>query len=436
MQIQIFKGGREEFRNLLKTRFSRGSAEERELEEKVQSIVQRVRREGDRALLEYTEAFDGIRLQPEELLVTKEEAEEAFRETDPELIRIMKKAAENIRSFHEKQKRQSFLDAEKSGILLGQRITPLRRAGVYTPGGKAAYPSSVMMNLIPASVAGVKELIMVTPPIKGTKKIPPVTLVAASLAGVDKIYKIGGAQAVAALAYGTETIPRVDKIAGPGNIFVALAKKAVYGEVSIDSIAGPSEILVLADDTGRADFIARDLMSQAEHDERASAVLITNSERLAGEVQSLLEELVPSMPRHEILSASFRNHGAIVLTSSMEEAIEYANELAPEHLEIHTEDPFETMTEIQNAGAIFLGPYSSEPLGDYFAGPNHVLPTNGTARFFSPLGVDDFIKKSSLIYYSKKALREVHKDIEAFAHAEGLTAHEASIAIRFEGEEE
>ncbi|NBH70514.1 histidinol dehydrogenase [Clostridiaceae bacterium] len=401
-------------------------------EGRVREIVENVKNCGDEALLEYTKKFDGADMSADQLRVTEEEISQAFSQVDPSLLSVMKKSMENIRQYHEKQKQYSWFDSQPNGIILGQKVTPLASVGVYVPGGKAAYPSSVLMNIIPAKVAGVERIVMVTPPEKDGK-VNPVTLAAAHLAGVTDAYKAGGAQAIAALAFGTESIPRVDKIAGPGNIYVALAKKAVYGHVSIDSIAGPSEILVLADDGANPRYVAADLLSQAEHDELASAILVTTSMELAEKVSAEVEGFVQKLSRKEILEKSLENYGYILVADSMEDAIGTANQIASEHLEIVTKNPFEVMTKIRNAGAIFLGEYSSEPLGDYFAGPNHVLPTNGTAKFFSPLGVDDYVKKSSIIYYSKEALEPVHKDIEAFAQAEGLTAHANSVRVRFEG---
>ena len=382
----------------------------------------------------WVEFDSGVRLDGATIQVTEEEIQEAYESMDPSLLDVMRKSMENIRVYHEKQKRNSWFDSSPEGIILGQKVTPLKRVGVYVPGGKAAYPSSVLMNVIPARVAGVDEIIMVTPPGKDGR-VSPVTLAAAKVAGVDRIYKVGGAQAVGALAFGTESVPRVDKIVGPGNIYVALAKKAVYGYVSIDSIAGPSEILVLADETASPRYVAADLLSQAEHDELASAILVTTSPALAEEVSRQTDEFLKTLSRADIIRKSLENYGYILLADSMEEAIEAANEIASEHLEIQTAQPFEVMTKIRNAGAIFVGPYAGEPLGDYFAGPNHILPTNGTARFFSPLSVDDFIKKSSVISYSREALQKVHQDVETFAKAEQLTAHANSIHVRFEEEE-
>ena len=390
-----------------------------------------VRARGDEALFEYTKKFDEAELSADNIRVTQAEIQEALSQVDPNLLAVMKKSMKNIREYHEKQKQYSWFDSKPNGTILGQKVTALSSVGVYVPGGKAAYPSSVLMNIIPAEVAGVEKIVMVTPPGKDGK-VNPVTLIAAHLAGATEVYKVGGAQAIAALAFGTKSIPRVNKIVGPGNIFVALAKKAVYGHVSIDSIAGPSEILVLADETANPRFVAADLLSQAEHDELASAILVTTSMELAEKVSAEAEAFVQKLSRKAILEKSLENYGYILVADSMEDAIETANAIASEHLEIVTKNPFEVMTKIQNAGAIFMGEYSSEPLGDYFAGPNHVLPTNGTAKFFSPLGVDDFIKKSSIIYYSREALEAVHTDIESFAEAEHLTAHANSVRVRFE----
>ena len=397
----------------------------------VQEIVDDVRARGDEALFEYTKKFDGAELSADNIRVTQAEIQEALSQVDPGLLAVMKKSMKNIREYHEKQKQYSWFDSKPNGTILGQKVTALSSVGVYVPGGKAAYPSSVLMNIIPAEVAGVEKIVMVTPPGKDGK-VNPVTLIAAHLAGATEVYKVGGAQAIASLAFGTKSIPRVNKIVGPGNIFVALAKKAVYGHVSIDSIAGPSEILGLADETANPRYVAADLLSQAEHDELASAILVTTSMELAEKVSAEADAFVQNLSRKAILEKSLENYGYILVADSMEDAIETANAIASEHLEIVTKNPFEVMTKIQNAGAIFMGEYSSEPLGDYFAGPNHVLPTNGTAKFFSPLGVDDFIKKSSIIYYSREALEAVHTDIESFAEAEHLTAHANSIRVRFE----
>lgn len=399
----------------------------------VQEIVDTVRAKRDEALFAYTKKFDGAELTAETIRVTDEEIREAEALVAPELMAVMKRSMKNIRDYHQMQVRHSWFDSKPDGTILGQKFTALQSVGVYVPGGKAAYPSSVLMNIVPAEVAGVERIVMVTPPGRDGK-VNPVTLTAAHLAGATEVYKAGGAQAIAALAFGTESIPRVNKIVGPGNIFVALAKKAVYGHVSIDSIAGPSEILVLADETANPRWVAADLLSQAEHDELASAILVTTSRKLANEVSAQADALIKTLSRREILEKSLQNFGYILVAGDMEEAIGVVNEIAPEHLEIVTADAFEVMTKIRNAGAIFIGPYSSEPLGDYFAGPNHVLPTNGTAKFFSPLGVDDFVKKSSVIYYSRKALEPVSGDIISFAEAEHLTAHANSIRVRFEKE--
>ena len=401
-----------------------------EQQAKVDAIVADIRERGDEALFEYTERFDGVKLTADTVTVTEAEIKEAYDKIDPELLKVIRDAIKNIRDYHMLQKRASWFET-KDGIFLGQRILPIAKVGVYVPGGKAVLSSSVLMNVIPAKVAGVPEIIMVTPPQK-QGGLNPASVVAAVEAGVTKILKAGGAQAIAALAYGTESIPKVDKIVGPGNIFVALAKKAVYGSVGIDSIAGPSEILVLADETADPKYVAADLLSQAEHDELASAILVTTSEDLAEKVSAEVDRMTESLSRKEIIKKSLENYGCIFVAESMSDAVRAANEIASEHLEILTKDPFNTMTFIKNAGAIFLGPYSSEPLGDYFAGPDHILPTNGTAKFFSPLNVDDFVKKSSVISYSEEALKPVYKEIITFAEAEGLTAHANSIAVRFE----
>ena len=400
-------------------------------ENTVNEIIDSVRKNGDRAIFDYTLKFDKYALSEDNIKVTREEIEEAYTMLDAGLVEVIRKSAENIRAFHTKQLRNSWFDAKEDGTILGMKITPIARAGVYVPGGKAAYPSSVLMNVIPAKVAGVSEIIMTTPP-GADGKVNPGTLVAADIAGVDTIYKVGGAQAIAAMAFGTASIPKVDKITGPGNIFVALAKKAVYGYVSIDSIAGPSEILVLADETANPRYVAADLLSQAEHDELASAILITTSKELAEAVSEQVDLFTAELSRKEIITKSLENYGYILLAENMSDAIEAVNEIASEHLEILTSNPFEVMTRIKNAGAIFMGEYASEPLGDYFAGPNHILPTNGTAKFFSPVNVDDFIKKTSIISYSREALEKVHKDIETFAESEGLTAHANSVKVRFE----
>ena len=397
----------------------------------VQAIVDDVKENRDAAVFSYTRKFDGAQIDAGNVRVTEEEIAQAMAQVEPGLLNVMKKSMENIRRYHEKQLRNSWFDAQPDGTILGQKMTALESVGVYVPGGKAAYPSSVLMNIIPAEVAGVKRIAMVTPPGKDGS-VNPVTLTAAHLAGATEVYKVGGAQAIAALAFGTESIPRVNKIVGPGNIFVALAKKAVYGHVSIDSIAGPSEILVIADERANARYVAADLLSQAEHDELASAILVTTSMELAKEVSKEVDGFVEVLSRGEIIRKSLDNYDYILVVKTLEEAVKTANSIAPEHLEIVTANPFEVMTKIQNAGAIFIGEYSSEPLGDYFAGPNHILPTNGTAKFFSPLGVDEFVKKTSIIYYSREALEKAHRDIEAFAEAEHLTAHANSIKVRFE----
>ncbi|RZS92909.1 histidinol dehydrogenase [Cuneatibacter caecimuris] len=432
--MRILKLNEENKKNLLEDLLKRDPNHYTQYADAVQVIVDTVKAEGDRALFAYTEKFDHAIVTAENVRVTEDELQEAMDQVDPELVEVMKRALVNIRSYHEKQKRYSWFDTRPDGSILGQKITPLASVGVYVPGGKAAYPSSVLMNIVPAQVAGVSQIVMVTP-CNAQGKVNPVTLVAAHLAGATQVYKAGGAQAVAALAFGTESIPRVDKIVGPGNIYVALAKKAVYGHVSIDSIAGPSEILVIADETANPRYVAADLLSQAEHDELASAILVTTSQKLAEEVAGEVDQFLQELSRKEILEKSLENYGYILVVDSLQEAVDTANDIASEHLEIVTANPFEVMTKIRNAGAIFLGQYSSEPLGDYFAGPNHVLPTNGTAKFFSPLNVDDYVKKSSIIYYSKEALEPVHEDIIKFAEAEHLTAHANSIRVRFEGKE-
>lgn len=421
-------------KNLLEDLLKRSPNNYGQYEASVKEILDKVKEEKDAAVFAYTAKFDGAELTADTIEVTDAEIEEAYAQVDDTLLTVIRKAKDNIESYHAKQRQNSWFDSKPDGTILGQKITPLHRVGVYVPGGKAVYPSSVLMNVMPAKVAGVDEIIMVTPPGKNGK-VSPNTLVAAKEAGVDKIYKVGGAQAIAALAYGTESIPKVDKIVGPGNIYVALAKKAVYGHVSIDSIAGPSEILVVADETANPRYVAADLLSQAEHDELASAILVTTSEKLAHEVSDQVDGFLKELSRAEIISKSLDNYGYILLADTMEDVIDVANEIASEHLEIQTKNPFEVMTKIRNAGAIFIGEYASEPLGDYFAGPNHILPTNGTAKFFSPLSVDDFIKKSSIISYSREALQKVHKDIESFAKAEQLTAHSNSIHVRFEEED-
>ena len=429
--MKIIKLTNDTKKDILESLLKRSPNNYTQYEEAVNDIIENVRKNGDNAVFDYTQRFDRFQLTAENIKVTRAEIEEAYSQLNEELISVIRKSAENIRAFHAKQLRNSWFDAKPDGTILGMKITPIAKSGVYVPGGKAAYPSSVLMNVIPAKVAGVDEIIMTTPP-GANGKVNPGTLVAADIAGVDTIYKVGGAQAIAAMAFGTESIPKVDKISGPGNIYVALAKKAVYGHVSIDSIAGPSEILVLADETANPRYVAADLLSQAEHDELASAILITTSEELAEKVSAQVDVFVSELPRSQIMQSSLDNYGYILVAENMEDAIDAANEIASEHLEILTKNPFETMTKIRNAGAIFLGEYSSEPLGDYFAGPNHILPTNGTAKFFSPVNVDDFIKKSSIISYSREALEKVHKDIELFAESEGLTAHANSIKVRFE----
>ena len=398
----------------------------------VKEIVEDVKNRRDAALFAYTAKFDHAFLSADSVRITEQEKEEAMRAVGPELIRVMKRSMENIRAYHERQLQQSWFTTREDGVLLGQKVMPLDSVGVYVPGGKAAYPSTVLMNIVPARVAGVRKIVMVTPPGRDGK-VNPVTLAAAQLAGVTEAYKVGGAQAIAALAFGTESIPKVAKIVGPGNIFVALAKKEVFGYVSIDSIAGPSEIMVAADGTANARYVAADPLSQAEHDELACAILVTDSEELARKVNAEIDGFLPQLSRREIIEKSLKNYGHILVASDREEMFDIVNSIAPEHLEIQTANPLEDMARVKNAGAIFLGPYSSEPLGDYFAGPNHVLPTNGTAKFFSPLGVDAFIKRSSVIYYSKEALEKVHEDIELFARSESLTAHANSIHVRFDG---
>lgn len=433
--MRIVKLTEETKSNLLEDLLKRSPNSYGEYEGKVAEIVETVRRDRDKAVFDYTKRFDGADVNASNIRVTEEELRQAYEEADPSLVKVIQKALVNIRTYHEKQRQYSWFDSQPNGTLLGQKVMPLSKVGVYVPGGKAVYPSSVLMNVVPAKVAGVEKIIMTTPCNK-EGKVNPTTLVAANEAGADEVYKVGGAQAVAALAFGTESIPKVDKIVGPGNIYVALAKKAVYGFVNIDSIAGPSEILVLADETANPRFVAADLLSQAEHDELASAILITTSEELAEKVSKEVDQFTAVLSRKEIIQKSLANYGYILIAADLEEAIQTANEIASEHLEIVTKDPFHVMTKIKNAGAIFIGEYSSEPLGDYFAGPNHVLPTNGTAKFFSPLGVDDFIKKSSIVYYSREALEPIHKDIIQFAKSEQLTAHANSIKVRFEKQED
>ncbi len=431
--MRVLKINRENTKNILSDLLKRSPNNYDQYAGTVQGILDEVKEKGDEALFSYTEQFDHCQLTKDTVKVTPQEIQAAYEKVDASLVDVIRKSLVNIRAYHEKQKRNSWFDAKPDGTILGQKMTPLSSVGVYVPGGKAAYPSSVLMNIVPARVAGVEKIVMVTPPDKNGE-VTPATLVAANEAGATHIYKVGGAQAIGALAFGTESIEKVDKIVGPGNIYVALAKKAVYGHVSIDSIAGPSEILVLADDSANPHYVAADLLSQAEHDELASAILVTTSQTLAADVQKEIENYLEKLSRREIIQKSLDQFGYILEADTMEEAIDTVNAIASEHLEIVTANPFETMTKIRNAGAIFIGEYSSEPLGDYFAGPNHVLPTNGTAKFFSPLNVDDFVKKSSIIYYSRDALQAIHKDIETFAKAEGLTAHANSIAVRFEEE--
>ena len=425
---------KESTKDILENLLKRSPNNYGKFEAAVADILANVKEKGDEALFSYTKEFDKVEVTPETIRVTEAEIEEAYTAVDASLLEVIRKALVNIRSYHEKQRQNSWFTSTENGTMLGQKVTPLNRVGVYVPGGKAVYPSSVLMNIVPAKVAGVPHIVMTTPPGKDGK-VNPSTLVAAKEAGADEIYKVGGAQAIGALAYGTASIPKVDKIVGPGNIFVALAKKAVYGHVSIDSIAGPSEILVLADETANAHYVAADLLSQAEHDEMASAILITTSTELAQNVEKEIEGYLKVLSRKEIIEKSLENFGYILIAEDMDEAIEAANEIASEHMEIVTKNAFEVMMKVRNAGAIFIGEYSSEPLGDYFAGPNHVLPTNGTAKFFSALSVDDFIKKSSIVYYSRTALQEIHKDIIQFASSEQLTAHANSIAVRFEEED-
>lgn len=429
--MRILKLTKETQTNILENLLKRSPNSYGEFESRVNDIIQNVREKRDEAIFDYTLKFDGAVINKDNIRVTEDEIKEAYEQVDPKLLDVIRKALVNIRDYHAKQKQYSWFDSDESGIILGQKVTPLKTVGVYVPGGKAVYPSSVLMNVIPAKVAGVSNIIMTTPCGKDGK-VYPSTLVAAKEAGVDQIYKVGGAQAIAALAFGTESIPKVDKIVGPGNIYVALAKKAVFGYVSIDSIAGPSEIMVLADKTANPRFVAADLLSQAEHDEMASAILVTTSEELAKQVSVEVDKFVATLSRKEIIQKSLDNYGYILVADTMQDAIDTVNEIASEHLELVTKNPFEVMTKIRNAGAIFIGEYSSEPLGDYFAGPNHVLPTNGTAKFFSPLSVDDFIKKSSIISYSREALEPVYKDIVQFAECEKLTAHANSIRVRFE----
>lgn len=429
--MRIVKLDEQTKKNILEDLLKRSPNSYGEFEQRVADIVENVKENKDKAIFDYTERFDGVKVDAQTIRVTQDEIKEAYEQVSDELLQIIRKALKNIEDYHVMQRQQSWFHSTPKGTILGQKVTPLEKVGVYVPGGKAVYPSSVLMNIMPAKVAGVDRIIMTTPPGKDGK-VCPTTLVAATEAGATEVYKVGGAQAIAALAYGTESIPKVDKIVGPGNIYVALAKKAVYGHVSIDSIAGPSEILVIADETANPRYVAADLLSQAEHDEMASAILITTSQELADKVSVEVDKFTAELSRKEIIQKSLDNYGYILVADSMDDAIAAANEIASEHLEIQTKDPYNVMTKIRNAGAIFIGEYSSEPLGDYFAGPNHVLPTNGTAKFFSPLSVDDFIKKSSIISYSREALEEVHKDIIKFAESEQLTAHANSIQVRFE----
>jgi len=428
--MRTVKLNKETKKDILANLLKRSTNDYGEIEERVKSIIERVRTEGDSAVYDYARQFDRCDLNDDSFMVTEAEIEEGAASIDSKLYEVMERSFDNIRSYHEKQVRQSFFTTRDDGAVLGQRITPIRKVGVYVPGGKAAYPSTVLMNITPALCAGVPEIIMCTPA-GPDGRVTPVVLAAAKITGVKKIFKTGGAQAIAAMAYGTDMIPKVDKIVGPGNIYVALAKRAVYGHVSIDSVAGPSEVMVLADETADPRYVAADLLSQAEHDEMASAILVTTSEELAAKVSEEIDAMIPALSRREIIEKSLDNYGYALIADNMEDAIDVVNDIASEHLEIVTADPWGTMTKVKNAGAIFLGEYSSEPLGDYFAGPNHVLPTNGTAKFFSPLSVDDFIKKSSVICYSKQALESVHEDVEVFAKSEGLTAHANSVAVRF-----
>lgn len=432
--MRIVQLTKETTRNILENMLRRSPSQYGEYESRVQEIIAQVKEKKDEAVFAYTRQFDKAEIDASNIRVTEEEIREAYEQIDPALLDVIRKALVNIESYHALQKQNSWFNSTPQGTMLGQKITPLAKVGVYVPGGKAVYPSSVLMNIMPAKVAGVEKIIMATP-CNAEGKVNPVVLAAAKEAGADEVYKVGGAQAIAAMAFGTESIPKVDKIVGPGNIYVALAKKAVYGHVSIDSVAGPSEILVLADETANPRYVAADLLSQAEHDELASAILITTSMELAGKVSEQVDGFVKVLERKEIIQKSLDNFGYILVADDMQEAIDTANEIASEHLEIVTKNPFEVMTKIRNAGAIFIGEYSCEPLGDYFAGPNHILPTNGTAKFFSPLSVDDFVKKSSIIYYSREALESIHKDIEQFAKSEQLTAHANSIAVRFEEEQ-
>lgn len=429
--MRILNLTKDEQDKVLASLIKRSPANYTEQEGTVREIIDNVRRDGDAAIFAYEEKFDHCKLTAENIRVTREEIEAAYQELEPSFVEVMKRAAANIRTFHEKQKTNSWITTTEEGTILGQKVTPIAVSGCYVPGGRAVYPSSVLMNVIPAKVAGVAKIIVCTPP-NAEGKVPAGTIVAADIAGVDEIYKVGGAQAIAAMAFGTASVPRVDKITGPGNIFVALAKKACFGYTGIDSVAGPSEILVIADETANARYVAADLLSQAEHDPLASAILLTTSRTLAEQVSAEIDGFLKELSRAEIIQQSLDNYGYIFVGETMDELVEAANAIASEHMEIVTANPFEVMTKVKNAGAIFLGQYSSEPLGDYYAGPNHILPTNGTARFFSPLSVDDFVKKSSIISYSREALERVHEDIEVFAENEGLTAHANSVRVRFE----
>ena len=429
--VKIINYSEDEGKKLVKELLNRSQLEYGDVQQRVNDILANIKKNGDKALFDYTLKFDGFALGKENIKVTKEEIAEAYNEADDALIEVLKKSAQRIKAFHEKQKLNSWLEPSTNGEMLGQLIRPLEKVGVYVPGGKAAYPSSVLMNIVPAKVAGVERIIMTTPPSK-EGKINANTIVAADIAGVDEIYKAGGAQAVAALAFGTESVPKVDKIVGPGNIYVALAKRSVYGYVNIDSVAGPSEILIIADESAKAEYVAADLLSQAEHDELASAVLITTSEALAKNVARIAEEMTQKLERKDIINSSLENYGAIIVAKDLSQAAELANMLAPEHLEVCVSEPFSMLPMIKNAGAIFLGHYTPEPLGDYMAGPNHVLPTGGTARFFSPLSIDDYIKKSSILSFSKDALFALGEDVITFAKAEGLTAHANSIQVRLD----
>ncbi len=430
-RMRIMKLTGDSRKGALEALLGRSPAGYSEYEETVRQIIEDVRARGDEAVFELEEKFDRCRLDRDSIRVSRQEIEEAYGKLDPAFVEVIRRSAANIRAYHEKQVTQSWITTSEDGTILGQKVTPIETSGCYVPGGRAVYPSSVLMNVIPAKVAGVERIVIATPP-DASGKAAAGTIVAADIAGADEIYKVGGAQAIAALAYGTETIPRVDKITGPGNIFVALAKKACFGVTGIDSVAGPSEILVIADHTANPRYVAADLLSQAEHDPMASAILLTTDPQLAENVAVQIDQMIEELPRKEIICQSIDSYGYIFVGESIDDLIDAANVIASEHLEIITENPFEVMTGIKNAGAIFLGSYSSEPLGDYYAGPNHILPTNGTARFFSPLGVDAFVKKTSIISYSKAALSRVHEDIEIFAENEGLRAHANSIRVRFE----